>query len=315
MKKMKQKLIFVLCLALVSAMLLSACSSTSTKSTTTETTTDTQTETDTTETQDTEETTDDTQLANPWTESDEAGVAEATGFDLAAPEGAEDVAYSYMSEGALAQLTYTLDGANWIYRVQMADEMTDISGLQYTWMSGNEGTVSNRTAMYYGYNMASNDGTEIVQLVNWYDAVVGATYSLSATGKELSDAEMQTYAESIYAPAQGDATGDAEADREAELSTYFVGEHTRSSDESTLTITENEDGSFGITLNVVRLCTLESSVGTYENHRITFTAEDPSGNDLTAVIYLSNDNSLTVEVTDSTWEYLPNGELLEGFGK
>ena len=292
---MKKKVVLALSLAVISAMLLIGCGTSTNQ----------------------EESTDDQnqQIANPWTTSDEQGVAEATGFDMIAPEGATDVAYSYMSDGALAQMTYTLDDANWTYRIQMADELTDISGMQYKWMTGTDGTVSGRTAVYYSYVAASNESTDVVQLVNWYDAVPGVTYSLSATGKELSDAEMQTYAEALFVPLQGEATDDPEADRANELNNYFLGEHKRSSDESVLTISENEDGIFDVDLSITRLCSLENGVGTFEDHKMTFTVEDPSENEMTGVIYLDSDNSLTVRITDSTWELLPTDEVLEGFGK
>lgn len=290
---MKKKIVLMLSLILIAAMLFSGCGSTAAQS-------------DTSEEQ---------QLANPWTASDEQGVLEATGFDMAAPENAADVSYSYMADGAMAQMTYTLDGANWIYRMQMADELTDISGMEYQWLEGTECSVSGRDAIYHGYNVATNDATENIQVVNWYDAVTGVTYSLSATGKELSEAEMLTYAESLYTPLQGEATDDPDADRENELNEYFLGEHKRSSDESVLTISENEDGTFDINLSVTRLCSLENGVGTFADHKMTFTVEDPSEGELTGMIYRDNDNSLVVEITDSTWSLLPTGEVLDGFGK
>ena len=72
-------------------------------------------------------------IANPWTDSDEKGVLEATGFDLVAPEGATDVIYSYMEEDKMAQVTYNLDKASWVYRVKPANSLEDISGMNYEW--------------------------------------------------------------------------------------------------------------------------------------------------------------------------------------
>ncbi len=151
---------------------------------------------------------DQTGLANPWTQSDEQGVAKATGFEMTAPDEATDVSYSYMSSDGLAQMQFTLDGMKWVYRIQMADELTDISGMEYQWTDEIECSVSDRDAVYYSYVSTGNGKEENAQLVNWYDAVTGVTYSLSATGKELSDTEMLAYAEDLYAPLQGDVTGD-----------------------------------------------------------------------------------------------------------
>ncbi len=253
------------------------------------------------------------QLANPWTESDAAGVAEATGFEMQAPEGAEAVSYSYMAEDKLAQMSYRLDGADWVYRMQSADELTDISGMNYTWDSEEEGTVSDRKAMYYAFG--GLEDPENVQLVNWYDAVTGVTYSLSASAKELNGMDIQAFAESIFAPLQGEATDDAEADRRNELDSYFLGTHTSSYDGSELSIAENSDGTFSIDISIVRLCSLENGIGTFEDHKMYFEVEDPSGNPMSGVIYRDSDNSLDVKITDSTWEYLLNDEVISGFGK
>lgn len=293
---MKKKTIFlVLSLTVISAMLLAGCSSKPDQGSST----DDQKQ----------------EIANPWTGSDEQGVAEATGFDLAAPDGATDIAYSYMAEGAMAQMTYALDGANWTYRIQAADELTDISGMAYEWTEETAGSVAGREAGYCTYATSGSKTTGTVRLVNWYDAVTGVTYSLSATGKDLSDAEMQAYAESLYVPLQGDATDDSDADRESELNDYFLGEHKRSYDESVLTISENEDGTFCINLSITRLCDLENGVGTFADHNMTFVVQDPSENEMSGVIYRGSDNDLIVQITDSTWELLPTGETLDGFGK
>ena len=255
-----------------------------------------------------------TEIANPWTESDAEGVAEATGFSMIPPDGAENVVYSYMEEGKLAQMSYDLDDAVWVYRMQMADALTDISGIYMDW-TGDEGTVSGLEAMYYGQCDLNDQTVDDVQLVNWYDAVSGVTYSLSATGPSLDGMDIQVYAENLYVPLQGDATDDPEADREKELKDYFLGKRERSYDGSTLTITDNADGTFRVDLDLFRLCSLENGTGTFAEHKMTFTAVDPSGNDISAVIYRDSDNSLVVRITDSTWDYLPNDDVIDGFGK
>ncbi len=254
------------------------------------------------------------EIANPWTESDKDGVLAATGFEMTAPDGASDISYSYMAEGALAQMCYTLDGAEWIYRIQMADALTDISGLSIPWSNESSGTVAGMDAMYYTY-VSDDETANDVQLVNWYNMVVGVTYSLSVTGQDLNGIDLQTYANTLYAPVQGDATDDPEGDRETELNNYFLGEHIRSTDESSLTITDNGDGTFGIAFSIIRLCNLENGIGTFAEHKMSFTILDPSENELSGVIYIDSDNSLTIKITDSTWEYLPNDEILEGFGR
>ena len=268
-----------------------------------------------TETSETSEEPESGNLADTWTESDKQGVAGATGFEMTAPDQAEEISYSYMSESGAAQMSYVLDGAKWDYRIQPADELTDISGLELEWMDESEGNVAGMDAVYYGYADLDDDTADDVQLVNWYDAVTGVTYSLSASGTDLDDMDIQAYAENLYAPLQGDATDDPAGDRENELNDYFLGEHTRSDDGSSLTISDNGDGTFVINISITRLCSLENGTGTFEEHKMNFVIDDPNGEKLSGVIYRDSDNSLTVKITDSTWTYLSNDDVIEGFGK
>ena len=256
-----------------------------------------------------------TELANPWTESDKQGAADATGFEMTAPEGAENVTYSYMQESGLAQMRYTLDETEWIYRMQMADELTDISGMAYDWTLEEEGTVSGRAAVYYSYCAPDGETENDVQVVNWYDAVTGVTCSLSAVSADLDGMDIQAYAENLYLPLQGEATDDADADRERELADYFLGEHKRSDDSSVLVLSDNNDGTFAVSISVTRLCNLEGGVGAFEDHKMRFEIDDPNGNKMSGVIYRDSDNSLTVKITDSAWTYLKSDDVLEGFGK
>ncbi len=258
-------------------------------------------------------------VANPWTQSDMQGVLEATGFEMTPPEGAADVAYSYMAEGKLAQMTYTLDGADWVYRIQQADKLTDISGMYYEWKT-EKGDVAGREAVFQAWSDAQPDSQTVddvnaVQVVYWYDAVTGVAYSLSASGKDLNGMDIKVYAENIYSELQGEAVEDADAEKAEEIKTYFLGEHIRSYDESSLKIAENEDGTFKVDLSITRLCNLENGVGTFEDHKMNFSVTDPNGNAMGGVIYRDSDNSLTVKISVSFWDLLPAGEVMEGFGK
>ena len=77
----------------------------------------------------------------------------------------------------------------------------------------------------------------------------------------------------------------------------------------------SDGGTFKVDINIVRLCSLENGVGTFDDHKMIFTVDDPNEAKLTGVIYRDSDNSLTIEITDSTWMLLPSGEVLSGFGK
>ena len=313
---MKKKLILTLTAAAVSMAMITGCGSSSETATTEASQTESEAA-ESTEAEGTESEEDVIGMANPWIESDEQGVLEATGFDIKAPEGATDVAYSYIPDNKLAQMQYVLDDINWTYRMEPSDELMDISGMYYGWTEddGDKGTVSGREAVYYGYLAPEDSDEESAQLVNWYDAVTGVTYSLSAVAKDLDGMDIQAYAEKLYVPLQGEATDDPEGDRANELKEYFIGEHESSYDGSKLTISDNGDDTFNVNIDIFRLCSLENAVGTFENHKMNFEAEDPNGNKMTGMIYRDSDNSLTVKITDSSWDLLPTDETIEGFGK
>lgn len=141
------------------------------------------------------------EIANPWTESDCQGVLEATGIELLPPEGATDICYQYMEAEKMAEVSYELDGAQWVYRAQPAAELLEISGMNYDWDAVDDATVAERTAKYYVH--VSEDVADIM-VVDWYDAVPGITYSLSASAQELNGMDIQVYAENIFVPCQGE---------------------------------------------------------------------------------------------------------------
>lgn len=259
-------------------------------------------------------------IENPWTESDEKGVLEATGYNVKAPEDATEVHYSFCANEKMAQVTYQKDNIDWTYRIKESTEAEDISGMNYEWNVSEEGTVSGEKAIYMGYSDAKEgsdfiDDVKYIQVVNWYDVLTGVSYSLSASGNDLNGMDIQVYAEQIYDPLQKEVTDDAKKDSEEELKEYFLGERIRSEDQSSVIINEAKDGKFDVDISIIRLCSLENGVGTFEDHVMKFTVKDPNDNELKGKIYRDSDNSLVVEITDSTWGYLPNGEKLEGFGK
>lgn len=312
---MRKKITLVLTAAVIGTAALTAagCSSKTAQESTAETSVQESTEAAAEETEESEETEDAIGMPNPWTDSDKEGVLAATGFEMNPPEGATDVHYYYMAEDKLAQMDYSLDDKIWVYRMQAADEFTDISGMYYDWADVADDKVLGMDAKSYSY--VGGEYEDDVQVINWYDAVPGVMYSLSAMGTDLDGMDIQVYAEQIYESLQGDATDDPAADRENELKTYFLGEHVNSDDGSSLTITDKNDGTFDISIIITRLCNMDEGVGTFEDHKMKFDIMDSSGNPMSGIIYRDSDNSLTVKITDSTWDYLPNDTVIEGFGK
>lgn len=150
-------------------------------------------------------------IENPWTESDEKGVLEATGYNVKAPEDATEVHYSFCADEKMAQVTYQKDNIDWTYRIKESTEAEDISGMNYEWNVSEEGTVSGKKAIYMGYSDAKEgsdfiDDVKYIQVVNWYDDLTGVSYSLSASGNDLNGMDIQVYAEQIYESLQKEVT-------------------------------------------------------------------------------------------------------------
>lgn len=319
---MKRKITLILTATAISFVMMTGCSSSSGSAAVSSTEAAAETEAETaeegTETESTDTESAGAETTAPWVESDKEGVLEATGLEISAPEGASDAAYAYLKDEKVAQVTYVLDDIKWTYRMKAADTLTDLSDKDQEWLDAaapdvdTDENVSGREAKYYGYVA---EGEADIQIADWYDAVTGTAYSLTAEAEDLDGIDMQYYAENVYEPLQGDATDDAEKDRENELKDYFIGRHESSYDGSTLTISDNNDGTFNIDISIFRLCDLENGTATFENHKLNFEAEDPNGEKLSGMIYRDSDNSLTVKITDSSWELLPKDETFEGFGR
>ncbi len=82
---------------------------------------------------------------------------------------------------------------------------------------------------------------------------------------------------------------------------------------SLLTVGREENGGFTVDLSITRLTALTDGVGTFEDGELHFTATDAAGNPISGAISFGN-GLAAVTITDSTWEYLSNGDIFY-FGK
>lgn len=159
-----------------------------------------------------------TGMPNPMTEVDEQGLIDATGIDMPAPEGAEDVQY-FVIEGSdmtMGEMRFTLDGKSAYLRSVPTDltsffpENTDednppdptevglqgdISGLNYEWerMAGVE--VCGRSA----YCQLKDD----IGYIAWIDIAPGILYNLGME-KDADEKILVELAEKAFKPIQGD---------------------------------------------------------------------------------------------------------------
>lgn len=141
-------------------------------------------------------------IANPIKEMSRQELAEKSGIDLGAPEGATDMVYSLidLSEGLpVAQLRFDLDGHELCLRAQAMNSESmagDISGLYYEWELKQNTFVSLRYAVV---NICGDIG-----YIKWVDAVPGIQYSLSMT-EGADDELLVELAEKVFYPVQDEA--------------------------------------------------------------------------------------------------------------
>lgn len=163
-----------------------------------------------TEKEDTSATEETTQIANPWTYTEDASEAEqASGLALNLPEGAQNVVYGVLDNGEdskLLEMSYTDEaGTQIVARAMPTGEAEDISGMASTtttWDSEEAETVSTLNATL---KTCQEDGEgNTIELVTWYDAVPGISYSVMATSTDLDGFDPIAVAEAIYQPMQGE---------------------------------------------------------------------------------------------------------------
>lgn len=136
-------------------------------------------------------------LPNPWNDITADQAADLYPFTL--PEGADNVIYRSMDD--MLELQFTLEGVALNYRIAVADEDEDISGMYYIWETETPVQVS----YMQGLLCAAADEGEQVQLVTWYDTAPGLSYALSATGEDLSALDLTALAAVMYTQTQGEA--------------------------------------------------------------------------------------------------------------
>lgn len=140
-------------------------------------------------------------LANPWTQTTSEGFVETLGLELAVPEGAEDVAYRVLEAEQMGEMTFTLNGMDYVARVKPAVEFEDISGLCYAFEAPLEDTS---VAGLRTWEARAEDGEETVDLALWFDVTPGVMYALSTRGADLDGFDLIAVARWVYLPVQGD---------------------------------------------------------------------------------------------------------------
>ncbi len=158
-------------------------------------------------------------IANPVTECTQEELLEETGLDLAAPEGSENAAWSYIesADGTISQVQFTLDGNSFCYRAEPTavtslegdgDTIDSIfengieigaalSGMYCRWNSGGSTLFAERDAVY-----AFNEGEQ--GFLAWLDVAPGILYSLSMD-QNCTQTLLEETAAQCFVPVQGES--------------------------------------------------------------------------------------------------------------
>ena len=134
-----------------------------------------------------------TQIANPWTDTTADDLKKDLGEAAILPDGAENVVYRVLTEDKLYEVQFDKDGLSYNYRMQKASELTDISGLNYTWTFEEDADFNGNKAK----NRRSITDELWVDNLMWYDASSGITHSLSTTSADLEGFDIVAIAEEM----------------------------------------------------------------------------------------------------------------------
>ena len=148
-----------------------------------------------------------------------------------------------------------------------------------------------------GSNDKKEDAVEITEVENAASTII-----------VVDDTELD-----VIGPVADEA---AKGLNESDLYQSFLGLHVSSYDGSDIMVEEDgENGRLKVNVGIFRLCTIDDGVGIFENDTVSFSANDPYGNIIKCCLYYDCDNSLCLEVEESTWDELPTGTVICGFDK
>ena len=246
-------------------------------------------------------------MVNPNETVTKEELAARTGLSLDAPEGAENAVWQVVNggeKGTIAELDFTLDGAEYCYRAQSTAifETYDMSGMFYNWTATEDGSVGGRDAKVFTCDEAG--------YVSWLDIVPGINYNLSST--DVSDSgKLLEVANLVFVEAQGDVDGDGFAAIDY-AGLFKDGDGTEYDND--VTFTEKGEGEYDVVIGIIRLAQLEGTA-TRMDDALELELTDPSGNPMSAVFYPAEDGTYTLKITDSTWTYLETDYEFAGFTK
>ena len=131
-------------------------------------------------------------IPNPWLDLTQEELAARAGIVVQLPEDAEPAVYRLLPEMALAEVQFTWQGWKCVFRAAPGDELTDVTGLYYTWETQEDCTVGDSVGCVWT--------AEDVSVCLWYDGLRSCSFAL--LGPEAATADVRSAAEFIAAPLQ-----------------------------------------------------------------------------------------------------------------
>ena len=141
-------------------------------------------------------------LANPWKDLSREELEQVSGMSFGVPEGAENIAYRWLENDALAEMQFTMDGDEYCARAQGAElaegELMNISGMYFQWENEEDITVGGCRGTI---GQAQTGSEDWVELCLWYDVGAKRMYSLSVYTTDPDGLDLTAVAEMVYKPA------------------------------------------------------------------------------------------------------------------
>ncbi|GEM_PF-6175277 len=137
------------------------------------------------------------QVANPWVDTTAEGLKASLGYEFKLPEGSTNAVYRMNTSVKMGEVDFTYDNMKYTARIQATSALTDISGVYANWDVVDDCNVNGAA----GKSMRSLGKDETIDVIYWYDAKKGLSYSLMTKAKDLDGFDIEAIAEMMYTPA------------------------------------------------------------------------------------------------------------------
>lgn len=240
-------------------------------------------------------------MGNPLTQVSKEELQKETGLIIDAPYGVEDAEYFVLQidDKKTAQVVFNVGEYELTYRAEATDltEGYDTTGLYYEWDEEKEKEV--------GHCKANLMICDEARALYWLDEKTGINYSFS-TVSDIDEGQFVGLANLCFA-----ATNEEVDSKVLFEPVDYEGEYENENGDE-VSITRNEDGSYAISISIVRLCLLEGEANDLDASA-EFLVKDPNGKDMTGNFHKNEDDTYSFIITGSTWEYINNQDEFTGF--